>query len=100
MLADRAIAHASPLEVDAKQPARQPEGRFLLLGLLALLIFGPLAFGAVEPWAVVIQELGAATLAAFRVSSSRQQLPARRVPLLWPWAAVAGLVHRPCALRA
>ena len=100
MLADRAIAHASPLEVDAKQPARQPEGRFLLLGLLALLIFGPLAFGAVEPWAVVIQELGAATLAAFWFSSSRQKLPASCVPLLWPWAALAGVVTLQILLHA
>src|SRR5438067_4542541 len=100
MLADRAIAHASPLEVDAKQPARQPEGRFLLLGLLALLIFGPLAFGAVEPWAVVIQELGAATLAAFWFSSSRQKLPASCVPLLWPWAALGGVVTLQILLHA
>jgi O-antigen ligase len=34
----------------------------LFYGLLVLLIFGPLAFGAVEPWAFYIMEMGAATL--------------------------------------
>lgn len=34
----------------------------LLTGVLALLMFGPLAFGAVEPWAIFTMEAGAALL--------------------------------------
>jgi len=36
----------------------------LFVGLLALLLLAPLAFGAVEPWARLLQELGAALLTA------------------------------------
>src|SRR6266566_3088936 len=34
----------------------------LLVGVLAMLIFGPLAFGGVEPWAIFTIESGAALL--------------------------------------
>src|SRR5919109_257653 len=89
MPSDPVIAYAPLLEI--KLPGR-PERAFFLIGLLILLIFGPLAFGAVEPWAVMIQEVGAAALAAFWLSGSWQQLPARSAPLLWPWVALAGIV--------
>jgi O-antigen ligase len=46
--------------------------RFLLHGTLSLLLFGPLAFGAVYPWGVFILETGAALLF-----------------LLWAWRQVS-----------
>jgi O-antigen ligase len=36
--------------------------RVVSLGILGLLIFGPLALGGVEPWAVLVLEVGTATL--------------------------------------
>ena len=43
-------------------PAAQ--SNILFHGTIALLLFGPLAFGAVEPWAIFILEAGAAALFA------------------------------------
>ena len=37
-------------------------GNVLLYGTFALLMFGPLAFGAVEPWSIFVLEIGAALL--------------------------------------
>ena len=34
----------------------------IFFGTFSLLLFGPLAFGAVEPWAIFVLELGAASL--------------------------------------
>ncbi len=36
--------------------------RVTKFGVLAILLFGPLAFGAVEPWAILTLELAAALL--------------------------------------
>ena len=47
----------------AVQPARtSASASGVLYGLLGLLLFGPLAFGAVEPWSIFILEAGAALL--------------------------------------
>jgi O-antigen ligase len=49
-------------------PTLAPESRFqrldsiLLYGTFSFLLFGPLAFGAVEPWAIWVLSLGAASL--------------------------------------
>jgi O-antigen ligase len=40
----------------------------LLYGAFSLLLFGPLAFGAVEPWAIFVLSLGAASLCVLWVS--------------------------------
>lgn len=37
-------------------------GNALLYGIFGLLLFGPLAFGSVEPWAIFVMEAGAASL--------------------------------------
>jgi O-antigen ligase len=37
-------------------------GTILLYGIFGLLMFGPLAFGAVEPWSILVLELGALAL--------------------------------------
>src|SRR5882724_10215093 len=37
-------------------------GSLLLYGTFGLLLFGPLAFGAVEPWSIFVLEAGAALL--------------------------------------
>jgi len=60
--------------------------RILLFGILGLLLFGPLAFGAVEPWSIFVIEAGSAFL--FILWLARQALKAefkiRRNPLFYP----------------
>jgi O-antigen ligase len=54
-----------PKQVD-RQVARQSQARqidaILLYGTFGLLMFGPVAFGAVEPWSIFILEAGSAIL--------------------------------------
>jgi O-antigen ligase len=44
------------------QPLSDLLGSFLLYGVFGLLMFGPLAFGAVEPWSIFVLEAGSALL--------------------------------------
>jgi O-antigen ligase len=44
------------------QPINSPVDSILLYGIFSLLIFGPLAFGAVEPWSIFVLRGGAAFL--------------------------------------
>jgi O-antigen ligase len=52
-----------PLTDAAVQPARAPApDPIVFYGVFGLLLFGPLAFGAVEPWSIFIIEAGSALL--------------------------------------
>ncbi len=66
----------------------------ILYGVFAVLLFGPLAFGAVEPWAVFLLEASSALLF---VVWTRQQLRADELnirvnPLFGPMIAFAALI--------
>jgi O-antigen ligase len=66
----------------------------ILYGVFAVLLFGPLAFGAVEPWAVFLLEASSAVLF---VVWTRQQLRADELnirvnPLFGPMIAFAALI--------
>ncbi len=53
----------APVTDAALQPARaSAPDPVVLYGVFGLLLFGPLAFGAVEPWSIFILEAGAALL--------------------------------------
>lgn len=69
-------------------------GDALLYGIFGLLLFGPLAFGAVEPWSIFVMEAGAAAL--FLLWVFRQvlqgELQVRWNPLFYPILAFALLV--------
>lgn len=94
--------HAEVLEPQARvpKPARR-EGhsaatwhRVLVYGCCVLLSFGPLAFGATEPWSIAILELGAALLVLVWMA---KQLALGRVklrfnPLFLPMALLAVVV--------
>ena len=45
-------------------PSQRAEqaGKVLLYGVFGLLLFGPLAFGATEPWSIFLMEAGSAAL--------------------------------------
>lgn len=65
-----------------------------LYGAVALLMFGPLAFGAVEPWAIFVLEFGAAIL--FSIWAVRQvrlgQITVVSNPVFAPMCAFAVLI--------
>src|SRR5689334_20931620 len=63
-------------------------------GVFGLLLFGPLAFGATEEWAIFVIELGSATLfliwAVWQILSA--ELHIKWNPLFAPMLAFSGLV--------
>jgi O-antigen ligase len=61
---------------------------------MALLMFGPLAFGAVQPWAIFVLEAGAALLLALWIAGQALAGPMRirTNALYWPMLAFAGVV--------
>ena len=66
----------------------------LLYGPMALLMFGPLAFGAVEPWSILVLETGSAVLALLWVSRQCMsgELNIHWNPLFGPMLAFAALI--------
>jgi O-antigen ligase len=76
-------------------------GRVLLYGIFGLLLFGPIAFGAVEPWSIFLLEAGSAALFLLWIWKQvlEGQMKIRWNPLFLPMAAfglliVAQLVFR------
>jgi O-antigen ligase len=73
----------------------------LFLGLSALLLFGPLAFGAVEPWSIAILQFGAVLL--FLLWCARQyfarEISVQTHVLFLPIAAFGAVVLAQLALR-
>jgi O-antigen ligase len=83
-------------------PSRQARiGQVVLYGTFGLLLFGPLAFGAVEPWSIFLLEAGAALL--FGLWAYQQYLsPHFEIisnPLFPPMLVFAGLVLLQLVLR-
>ncbi len=66
----------------------------LVYGLCSLLSFGPLAFGATEPWSVTLLEIGTATLMLLWMAKqlSLGRLKLRYNPLYFPISLLAALV--------
>jgi O-antigen ligase len=69
-------------------------GTVLLYGTFGLLMFGPLAFGAVEPWSIFVLELGALVLALLWLAKGfvDQELTIERNPLFLPMAVFGILI--------
>ena len=66
----------------------------LLYGTFGLLMFGPLAFGSVEPWSIFVLETGTVLLALLWVVKQwlDGQLTIRSNPLFYPMAAFGLLI--------
>jgi len=76
-------------------------GSVVLYGTLGLLLFGPVAFGAVEPWSIFIVETGSVLL--FALWLAKQWLEGE-IKILWnplflPMAAFAALILLQFVLR-
>lgn len=83
-----------PTQTAEPRPAHLPHDSRILFSLAALLMFCPLAFGAVEPWAIFILQAGSSVLffiwalAQFR----SPQVSIQWSPLFAPMLAFAGLM--------
>ena len=66
----------------------------LLYGTFALLLFGPLAFGAVEPWSIFVLEAGTALLFLCWLAKQwvDEELVLRWNPIFLPMTAFAALI--------
>lgn len=68
--------------------------KILFYGIFGLLLFGPLAFGAVEPWSIFVLEAGATVL--FLLWMLKQVLDGkvkvRWNPVFWPMGVFGGLI--------
>src|SRR5271167_955059 len=69
-------------------------GTALLYGVFGLLLFGPVAFGAVEPWSIFLMEAGSSVL--FLLWMSKQvldgEIKIRWNPLFLPMGAFGLLI--------
>lgn len=94
--------HRSNKTAEMTPQARSAQlGSVLLYGTFALLMFGPLAFGAVEPWSIFIVETGAVVLSA--VWLAKQWLDGE-INILWnplflPMVAFGGVIVFQFVLR-
>jgi O-antigen ligase len=77
-------------------------GDFLLYGTFGLLMFGPLAFGAVEPWSMFVLESGSAVLALLWLAKQWMdgELTVQWNPLFLPMAAFGVLILIQVGFRA
>ena len=83
-----------------KRTERNPQllsaqlGSVLLYGTFGLLMFGPLAFGAVEPWSIFVVEAGAVLLSALWLVKQwlDGEINLLGNPLFLPMAFFAGLI--------
>src|SRR5208282_3304272 len=81
-------------------------GTALLYGIFGLLLFGPVAFGAVEPWSIFLMEAGAAALFLLWIGKQvlEGQIKVRWNPLFLPMGVfglliISQLVFRITAYR-
>ena len=78
----------------ASDPSRSISAAVIFYGTMGLLLFGPLAFGAVEPWSIYVLEAGAAILFAVwtlqQVTAQEMQIAGN--PLFFPMVCFAALV--------
>lgn len=77
-------------------------GNVLLYGTFGLLMFGPLAFGAVEPWSIFVMEMGALVLVLLWLAKQwvDQELTLEWNPLFLPMGAFGALILAQIVLRS
>jgi O-antigen ligase len=76
-------------------------GTILLYGIIGLLMFGPLAFGAVEPWSIFLMEAGSAALFLLWIAKQflEGQFTIRWNPVFLPMAVFGLLIISQLAFR-
>jgi O-antigen ligase len=83
----------SPAIITAN-PRNARVAQALLYGIFGLLLFGPLAFGAVEPWSIFVMEAGSAALFLLWIGTQvlEGELKIRWNPLFLPMAVFGLLI--------
>lgn len=83
----------SPIPSPRSQRAEQT-GKVLLYGVFGLLLFGPLAFGATEPWSIFLMEAGSAALLVLWIGKQvlQDEMKIAWNPLFLPMGAFGLLV--------
>ena len=93
MMSHGTTSHGKTTEIDPQSRSAQMDA-ILLYATFGLLMFGPLAFGAVEPWSTFVLEAGSALLTLLWLY--RQilggELSIELNPLFLPMAAFGGLI--------
>ena len=86
-------SHKSKIEMNRQSVIEQIDA-VLLYGTFGLLMFGPLAFGAVEPWSIFVVEMGALLLSFLWLAKQwiLQEINTRWNRLFPSMLAFAGLV--------
>lgn len=87
---------------DVSSPSRSAQiGNVLLYGTFGLLMFGPLAFGAVEPWAIFLLEIGSVLLMLLWLAKQwlDDEISVQWNPLFAPMAAFGLLIFLQIVLR-
>src|SRR6202162_366283 len=86
----------SPTSTTAKHRRERAAhaGTALLYGVFGLLLFGPLAFGAVEPWSIFLMEAGSAALFLLWIGKQvlEGEMKIRWNPLFLPMAVFGLLI--------
>jgi O-antigen ligase len=83
---------STPVKLRSARAAQA--GTALLYGIFGLLLFGPVAFGAVEPWSTFLMEAGSAALFLLWIVTQvlEGEIKIRSNPLFLPMAAFGLLV--------
>lgn len=94
------MSDSSVTTIRQRERSAQAEAA-LLYGIYGLLLFGPLAFGAVEPWSIFVVEAGAATL--FLLWTGKQVvdggMKVRWNPLFLPMGVFGALIGAQMVFR-
>jgi O-antigen ligase len=88
-------------EMHRRERSAQAENA-LLYGIFGLLLFGPLTFGAVEPWSIFVLEAGSAALFLLWIGKQAvldSQIKVTWNPLFLPIGAFAALIVAQLAFR-
>src|SRR5271165_3670605 len=81
------------VEIHRRELSAKAE-KILLYGIFGLLLFGPLAFGAVEPWSIFVVEAGSAALFVFWVGKQvfDGEIKVRSNPVFLPMGVFGALI--------
>jgi O-antigen ligase len=95
------MSTTSIIEIHRRERSAKAE-KVLLYGVFGVLLFGPLAFGAVEPWSIFVVELGSTFLFLFWIGKQvvlDGEIKLRWNPLFLPMAVFASLIFVQLAFR-
>jgi O-antigen ligase len=95
------MSPANITEIHRRERSAQTE-KALLYGVFGLLLFGPLAFGAVEPWSIFVLEAGSMALFLFWIVKGAVldgEIKVGWNPLFLPMGVFAALIVAQLAFR-